>query len=172
MFSARFLFLNLVLLSVPLGLAMDQTRPHTETTRPADVPSGNRQALTSDSLAMDHLLRDHPFFNQIPLPDPKSVRHGLKSGNGNSDSGLDATSILGSTTVEYRTEVGLGLGVSSDTAWSLSESVRLSDHLIFGVYLLKKLDPATTSAVHDITSSPNAAPEPDHQVQLRLSWEF
>lgn len=164
---------GMLLAASPLWAMLQEETPDTTGLPPLICFSENSDPEASD-LTVERLLQDHDLFTAEPLPDLKTVRKAMKTTGGDSATGVEATSMLGATTVEYRTGVGLGLGVSSDTAWALSERVRLAPHLDVGVYLLQGLDPAASAAVRNVTTPAPKQPseEPTHQVQLRLSWQF
>jgi len=167
MYFARCAVVAAVLLAAIPGLAApvsDDSAPGLSYISPAE----------GGEFTLERLLRDHAFFAGESLPNLKVVRKALRTQGSGSSSGVEASSILGSTTVEYRTGVGLGLGVSSDTAWSLSQSVRIAPHVNVGVYFMQSMDPASTGAVRSVTApaAQTTVEEPTQQVQLRLSWEF
>jgi hypothetical protein len=73
--------------------------------------------------------------------------------------------------LEYQLRSGLGLGVATDTAWSISHSVRLAPGLGLSVYYSRPIGEASRVPVR-AADTENGSNPPVTGAGIRLEWKF
>jgi hypothetical protein len=73
--------------------------------------------------------------------------------------------------IEYQLGSGLGLGVATDAAWSISHSVRLGRGLDLSVYYLRAMGDGSRGTVRGVGPETGLV-TPEASAGIRLEWKF
>lgn len=73
--------------------------------------------------------------------------------------------------IEYQLGNGLGLGVATDAAWSISHSVRLGHGLDLSVYYLRAMGDGSRGTARGV-SPESGLVTPEASAGIRLEWKF
>jgi hypothetical protein len=153
-----------MLVAACVCVAAHAAPPSAATEPTATAPPPDDSALYQES---EWFPREGFFPESDPLPDLTALEATGTLVKRDHVEGVEAFSLLGETTVEYRTSLGLGFGVSTESAWSISQNVRLAPNLNIGLYLLQSLGPQTPAR-----SLMESQDQPGQQIQFRFTWEF
>ena len=83
--------------------------------------------------------------------------------------GVDTLPVMGNTAVEYRLDAGTGLGVATNAAWCVSQSVSLGRDFGLVVYYLRGMGSLGADAAKSMGAE---AQDIGRSVGFRLDWEF